>query len=51
MTSTQVSTQYTTGHIGLNVSNLARSKRLSDVFGFDLAGESELHLHRTTWLS
>jgi catechol 2,3-dioxygenase-like lactoylglutathione lyase family enzyme len=41
MTSTQVSTQYTTGHIGLNVSNLARSKRFyQDVFGFDLAGES-----------
>jgi catechol 2,3-dioxygenase-like lactoylglutathione lyase family enzyme len=41
MTSTQVSTQYTTGHIGLNVSNLARSKRFyQDVFDFDLAGES-----------
>jgi lactoylglutathione lyase len=39
--STQVSTQYTTGHVGLNVSNLARSKRFyQDVFGFDLAGES-----------
>jgi len=38
---TQVSTQYTTGHIGLNVSNLARSKRFyQEVFGFDLAGES-----------
>jgi catechol 2,3-dioxygenase-like lactoylglutathione lyase family enzyme len=41
MTSTQVSTPYTTGHIGLNVSNLARSKRFyQDVFGFDLAAES-----------
>jgi catechol 2,3-dioxygenase-like lactoylglutathione lyase family enzyme len=39
--STNVSAQYTTGHIGLNVSNLARSKRFyQDVFGFDLAGES-----------
>lgn len=39
--STQVSTQYTTGHVGLNVSNLARSTRFyQDVFGFDLAGES-----------
>ena len=39
--STQVSTQYKTGHIGLNVSNLSRSKRFyQDVFGFDLAGES-----------
>src|SRR5215468_190291 len=38
---TQVSTQFITGHIGLNVSDLARSKRFyQDVFGFDLAGES-----------
>jgi catechol-2,3-dioxygenase len=39
--STQDSTQYTPGHIGLNVSELTRSKRFyQDVFGFDLAGES-----------
>ena len=39
--STQVSTQFTTGHIGLNVSDLARSKRFyQDVFGFNLAAES-----------
>ena len=39
--SIQGSTQYTTGHIGLNVSDLGRSKRFyQDVFGFDLAGES-----------
>jgi lactoylglutathione lyase len=39
--STSVSTQFTTGHIGLNVRDLARSKRFyQDVFGFDLAGES-----------
>lgn len=39
--STQVSTQYTTGHIGLNVTDLPRSKRFyQDVFDFDLAGES-----------
>ncbi len=30
-----------TGHVGLNVSNLARSKRFyQDVFGFQIAGES-----------
>ena len=39
--STPVSTQFTPGHIGLNVRDLARSKRFyQDVFGFDLAGES-----------
>ena len=39
--SAQVSTQFTPGHIGLNVSDLTRSKRFyQDVFGFDLAGES-----------
>ena len=39
--STKVSTQFTPGHIGLNVRDLARSKRFyQDVFGFDLAGES-----------
>jgi lactoylglutathione lyase len=39
--STQFSTQFTPGHIGLNVRDLARSKRFyQDVFGFDLAGES-----------
>ena len=39
--SAQVSKQFTTGHIGLNVSDLARSKRFyQDVFGFDLAVES-----------
>jgi lactoylglutathione lyase len=38
---TQVSTQYMTGHVGLNVSDLARSKRFyQDVFGFDLSVES-----------
>lgn len=32
---------FTTGHIGLNVTNLQRSKQFyQDVFGFDLAGES-----------
>ena len=39
--STPGSTHFTTGHIGLNVSDLARSKRFyQDVFGFDLAMES-----------
>jgi lactoylglutathione lyase len=39
--STQVSTQFTTGHIGLNVNDLARSKRFyQDVFGFNVAAES-----------
>jgi lactoylglutathione lyase len=39
--STRVSTQYATGHIGLNVSDLERSKRFfQHVFGFDLAGGS-----------
>ena len=38
---TQVSTQFITGHVGLNVSDLARSKRFyQDVFGFDLSVES-----------
>jgi lactoylglutathione lyase len=35
-------TQFTTGHIGLNVSDLSRSKNFySRVFGFDLIGESK----------
>jgi lactoylglutathione lyase len=39
--STQVFTQFNPGHIGLNVRDLARSRRFyQDVFGFDLAGES-----------
>jgi catechol-2,3-dioxygenase len=39
--STQIPTPFTTGHIGLNVRDLARSARFyQDVFGFDLAGES-----------
>jgi catechol-2,3-dioxygenase len=39
--SAQVSTQFTPGHIGLNVRDLARSKRFyQDVFGFNIAGES-----------
>jgi lactoylglutathione lyase len=34
-------TQFTTGHIGLNVSDLSRSKDFySQVFGFDVIGES-----------
>ncbi len=36
-----VAIQFTTGHVGLNVSNLARSKRFyQDVFGFDVLEES-----------
>ena len=39
--STRVSTQFTTGHIGLNVRDLARSTRFyQDVFGLDVAAES-----------
>jgi catechol 2,3-dioxygenase-like lactoylglutathione lyase family enzyme len=39
--STQVSTHFTPGHIGLNVRDLMRSKRFyQDVFGFDIAAES-----------
>jgi len=39
--SADVSTKFSTGHIGLNVRDLARSKRFyQDVFGFDLAAES-----------
>jgi len=39
--SADVSTKFSKGHIGLNVRDLARSKRFyQDVFGFDLAGES-----------
>ena len=35
------STQFTTGHIGLNVSDLSRSKDFyRQVFGFDVLGES-----------
>jgi catechol 2,3-dioxygenase-like lactoylglutathione lyase family enzyme len=42
MTTAVVATRFTTGHIGLNVSDLARSKRFyQEVFGFDIAGESE----------
>jgi len=34
-------TRFTTGHVGLNVSDLGRSTRFyREVFGFDLAGES-----------
>lgn len=34
-------TTFTTGHIGLNVTNLQRSKQFyQDVFGFDVAAES-----------
>ncbi len=37
----QASTQFTTGHVGLNVTDLERSKRFYQaVFGFELAGES-----------
>lgn len=36
-----VATQFTTGHVGLNVSDLARSKRFyQQVFGFDVMAES-----------
>ena len=36
------STQFTTGHIGLNVSDLSRSKQFYQrVFGFDVIGESK----------
>ncbi|MGH7527446.1 MAG: VOC family protein [Gemmatimonadales bacterium] len=39
---TASATQFTTGHVGLNVSDLARSKRFyQEVFGFDLLAESE----------
>src|SRR5678815_1112246 len=35
------SKQFTTGHVGLNVSDLKRSKEFyRDVFGFDVLGES-----------
>jgi lactoylglutathione lyase len=38
---TTAATRFTTGHIGLNVSDLPRSVRFyREVFGFDLAGES-----------
>lgn len=34
--------RYTTGHVGLNVGDLARSVRFyQDVFGFELAGRSD----------
>ncbi len=38
---TSAATRFSTGHVGLNVSDLARSTRFyRDVFGLDLAGES-----------
>lgn len=38
---TRVATRFTTGHVGLNVSDLARSTRFyQEVFGLDVAGES-----------
>jgi len=40
--STAVATQFTTGHVGLNVSDLARSKRFyQQVFGFEVLAESK----------
>jgi len=39
--STAVATRYSTGHVGLNVSDLPRSTRFyRDVFGFELLAES-----------
>jgi lactoylglutathione lyase len=39
---TAIATPFTTGHVGLNVSDLARSIRFyQDVFGFDVIGESK----------
>lgn len=39
--STAAATRYTTGHVGLNVSDLARSTRFyREVFGFELLAES-----------
>jgi lactoylglutathione lyase len=39
--STAVATRYTTGHVGLNVSDLARSTQFyQQVFGFELMAES-----------
>jgi lactoylglutathione lyase len=38
---TAAATRFTTGHVGLNVTDLARSRRFyQEIFGFDLAGES-----------
>ena len=38
---TAVATRFTTGHVGLNVSDLARSIRFyQEVFGFDVAAQS-----------
>jgi catechol 2,3-dioxygenase-like lactoylglutathione lyase family enzyme len=38
---TAAATRFTTGHVGLNVSDLARSKRFyQDVFGFEVLAES-----------
>jgi lactoylglutathione lyase len=39
---TTAATRFTTGHVGLNVSDLARSKRFyRDVFGFEVLAESD----------
>ena len=39
--STAAATRFTTGHVGLNVSDLARSKRFyQEVFGFEVLAES-----------
>jgi lactoylglutathione lyase len=50
--STQISTQFTTGHIGLNVSDLARSKQFyQGVFGFELGAESKDKQHAYAFLT
>jgi lactoylglutathione lyase len=49
---TQVSAQFTTGHIGLNVRDLFRSKRFyQDVFGFELGAESKDREHAYAFLT